>query len=266
MRCGGWMVGCLAGGFTLVASSGCASLDEYRRLQAAHRNVLAEREALAQELFDAHSVNDSIRTRVGSLEREIETKGELVANLRQENELLDEMRKTAQTALEEVADKQMLGDVTIAGPKLPPSLDSALKRFANDYPTAVVYDPARGTVKWKSDLLFTSGSDMVKEASMEALRNFSEIIKSPIAADFEAIVAGHTDNHPIVKSATRHPTNWHLSAHRAISVAHVLRKNGYPPERTGVIGYGEYRPVADNATEAGRSQNRRVEIYLVPKD
>ena len=265
MRYGGWMVGCLAGGWCLVSISGCASLDKYQRLQAAHRSIQADKQALAQELFDARSVNDSIRARVVSLERELETKNELLANLREENELLDDMFKTARVALEEMGGKQTLGDISIRGPALPQPLDSALKRFADEHPTAVAYDPSRGTIKWKADLLFALGSDVVKQASMESLRGFSDIIKSPIAADFEVIVVGHTDNRPIVKSRSKHPTNWHLSAHRAISVSTILLKSGYAAGRIGVMGYGEHRPVADNATEAGSSQNRRVEVYLVPK-
>ena len=114
------------------------------------------------------------------------------------------------------------------------------------------------------DLLFASGSDVVRDSSKEALRAFCEVIKSPAAADFEAIVVGHTDTQPIKKSAEKHPTNWHLSAHRAISVSTVLRQNGYGPERLGVMGYGEYRPVADNASAEGAAKNRRVEIYLIP--
>ena len=47
-------------------------------------------------------------------------------------------------------------------------------------------------------------------------------------------------------------------------MAGILLKNGYGPERVGVMGCGEYRPAADNASETGRSNNRRVEIYLVP--
>ena len=267
MRCGGWLVGGLVGGFCLVLAGGCVTLDEHRRLRAAHRNAQAEKEAFLQETTDIRAANDSLRSRVGSLERELETKAELLANLRKENELLDDLRQTTQSALEEMADRQVFGDIAITGPKLPAQLDSALKQFADAHPTAVDYDPARGTIKWKADLLFAIASDVVRQSSMEALRGFTDVIKSSAAADFEVIVAGHTDNRPIVKPATRakHPTNWHLSAHRAISVAFVLKKYGYSPERISVMGLGEYRPVADNSTEAGSSQNRRVEIYLVPR-
>jgi chemotaxis protein MotB len=130
-----------------------------------------------------------------------------------------------------------------------------------------VYDSTRGTIQWKADLLFAIGSDVVKNSSIDALQGFTQVIMSPAAADFEVLVVGHTDSQRIVRTATKakHPTNWHLSAHRAIAVAFALQKYGYPAGRAGVMGYGEYRPVADNATEAGKSQNRRVEIYLVPR-
>ena len=266
MRCGKWIVGLSVASWMAVSVSGCASLDDYRRLEALNRNLKAEKEALNQDLFDLRNGTDALRTRVASLDREVATKDELITNLRSENELLDEMRRTAQAALEEMAGKQ-LGDITIGVPKLPEPLDSALKRFADEHPTAVIYDPARGTVKWKADLLFALGSDVVRESSMAALGGFSEIINSPAAVDFEVIVVGHTDTRPIAKATTRakHPTNWHLSAHRAIAVANVLHQNKYPWKRIGVMGYGEHRPVADNATAEGSSQNRRVEVYLVPQ-
>jgi len=266
MQCGKWMVGSVLGGWVLVVLSGCVSLDEHRRLQAKHRNLLAEKEVLAQELYDMRNGSGSLHTRVDSLERELATKDELVANLRSENDLLENMRSAYESQIAELADKQRLGDIAIVGPKLPQPLDNALKQFADEHPSAVEYDAARGTVKWKADLLFALGSDVVKQSSMEALKSFAEVIESPAGAGFEVIVVGHTDNRPISRAATRakHPTNWHLSAHRAISVARVLQKFDYAPERIGVMGYGEYRTVAPNTTEEGRQRNRRVEIYLVP--
>jgi chemotaxis protein MotB len=130
----------------------------------------------------------------------------------------------------------------------------------------VTYDAARGTVKWNADLLFALGSDVVKQTSIQSLNAFTNIMKSPSASGFEVVVVGHTDNVPIVRVETKakHPTNWHLSVHRAISVASVLRSNGYDARRIGVMGVGEYRPIADNSTPAGASQNRRVEVYIVP--
>lgn len=263
MRGGGWMVG-LIGGVWVTMVSGCVSLDDHLRLKAANRTVTAEKESISQELFDERHVNDSLRTKVGSLERELAGKGELLSNLRSENDLLNELRLNAKGALEDMAGRQRFGDITM--PILPAPLDTALKRFAEEHPSEVMYDPSRGTVKWKGDLLFPLGSDVVKDSSMESLRGFAEVLKSAAAADFEVIIVGHTDNRPIQRPGTKekHPTNWHLSAHRAIAVGGVLQKHGYRSERIGVMGCSEYRPVSDNSSESGQSQNRRVEIYLVP--
>lgn len=263
MRRGGFTVLGAGSAIIILASSGCVSLDKYNRLNAAHRNLTAEKESIAQELLDERHVNDSLRTRVDACSRELQTKNELLANLRGENDLLDEMRRNAASQLENLANRKFT-DINI--PKLPAALDTALRAFAEQYPSQVVYDPARGTVKWAGDLLFPLGSDVVKESSMAALQSFVNILKSAAAADFEVVVIGHTDNKPIQKSATKekHPTNWHLSAHRSIAVSNVLQRLGYTPNRVAVVGCGEFRPIADNASEGGASQNRRVDIYIVP--
>lgn len=251
----------------LLSAAGCASMSDQRVLQAANRVLHAEKQALTQDLFDATSANENLRTRLEGNERELRTKGDLVTNLQRENELLDDMRKTAIAELEAVAKGQMLTNIEISGPRLPQQLHDFLRQFASDHPTSVVYDAARGNVKWKSDLLFALGSDTVRETSKEPLRLFTEILKSPAADGFEAIVVGHTDDTPIVRASTKakHPTNWHLSAHRAIAVAQIIKKNGFDPGRIGVMGFGEFRPIAEGGTPAGDSQNRRVEIYILPK-
>ena len=78
-------------------------------------------------------------------------------------------------------------------------------------------------------------------------------------------MVGHTDNMPISKPDTRakHPTNMHLSTHRAISVRDALVADGITANRVQVAGYGEFRPVAENGTR-GSATNRRVEIFLTP--
>ena len=263
MRRDGFLALGVGSAILMAASSGCVSLDKYNRLNAAHRNVTAEKESVAQELLDERHVNDSLRTRVDSCMRELQTKNELLANLRGENDLLDEMRRNAVGQLENLANRPL---TSINIPRLPPALDTALKAFAEQYPSQVVYDPARGTVKWAGDLLFPLGSDVVKDSSMAALQSFVNILKSAAAADFEVVVIGHTDNKPIQKSATKekHPTNWHLSSHRSIAVSNVIQKFGYAPNRVAVVGCAEFRPIAENSSEGGASQNRRVDIYIVP--
>lgn len=259
------------GGMALVAVglfvlSGCVSMAEHDRLRARNRTLAAEKESLAQELFDSRSGNDSFKSSVSLCERELATKGELVANLQSENELLEGVRKMCLTELERMGQKQ-LGNITIVGPKLPGPLNNALKAFARAQPELVEFDENRGTMKWKADLLFALGSDSVRASSQESLRRFTEVLNSSAAKGFEVVVVGHTDNRPIVRAETKaqHPTNWHLSAHRAIAVAKSLQRFNYKADRIGVMGYGSYRPAADNSSEAGAAQNRRVEVYLIPR-
>jgi hypothetical protein len=61
----------------------------------------------------------------------------------------------------------------------------------------------------------------------------------------------------------RYPTNWELSAARAINVARYLEKQGIEPTKLSAAAFGE---VADNTTLEGRAKNRRIEIVLVPKE
>ncbi len=77
---------------------------------------------------------------------------------------------------------------------------------------------------------------------------------------YKVKVQGHTDSVPI--NSNKFPSNWELSASRAVSVARYFQGKGIPPEQIEATGFGEHRPIADNATAEGRSKNRRVEIFL----
>ncbi|MCK5081464.1 MAG: OmpA family protein, partial [Candidatus Omnitrophica bacterium] len=83
-------------------------------------------------------------------------------------------------------------------------------------------------------------------------------------SDLNVGIEGHTDNVPITHSGWK--SNWELSTARALSVLHHLEDNeGISPKRLSATGYGEFRPVASNATKAGKQDNRRVEIVILPK-
>ena len=81
---------------------------------------------------------------------------------------------------------------------------------------------------------------------------------------YEVVVSGHTDNTPIHNS--RFPSNWELSAARAVDVAKFLIENGVTPERVSIQGYSEYRPLRENTTPETRQANRRVEIMLIKEE
>jgi chemotaxis protein MotB len=132
----------------------------------------------------------------------------------------------------------------------------------------VTFDPNRGVVKFKSDLLFEKGSDEVTTTAAEAVKALCRILNTDQAKEFDIIIAGHTDDLPILKPETKakHADNWYLSAHRSISVLNLMTGSGIVPERVSVRGFGEFRPIVPNEPgKKGNPQNRRVEIYIVPK-
>ena len=153
------------------------------------------------------------------------------------------------------------------GAPLPVELSTMLEDFAAKN-AMVTYDSSRGIVKFKSDLLFEVASDKLAASAREAVKALCSILNSERAKEFDIIIAGHTDDIPIGKPETlaKHPTNWHLSAHRAISVLKVMAGSKIDPKRMSARGFGEYRPVEPNKpNKAGNPKNRRVEIYIVPK-
>jgi chemotaxis protein MotB len=107
-------------------------------------------------------------------------------------------------------------------------------------------------------LLFASGSAALSPNSFPLLEEIAMLLqlqaKEPVA------VEGNTDSVPI--DTPQYPSNWELSTARASVIVRFLIAHGVAPSRLAAIGYAEQRPVASNATEAGRAKNRRVEIVL----
>lgn len=153
-----------------------------------------------------------------------------------------------------------------SGVKLPMELSVMLQEFA-DSSDLVTFNSETSVLKFKSDLLFGSGSDKIESGAVGSIKQFCKIMNSKEAKKFDIIIAGHTDDVPIERPATRrkHPTNWHLSVHRAISVLNLMTKNKIVSERVSIRGFGQFRPVEPNKPKKkGNAANRRVEIFVVP--
>ena len=91
------------------------------------------------------------------------------------------------------------------------------------------------------------------------LKQIAEFISTQ--KDYKITVAGHTDDTPINNS--RFPSNWELSAIRAVNVAKFMVSNGVDPHRISTEGYSAYRPLQPNTTDDNKQANRRVEITLI---
>lgn len=120
------------------------------------------------------------------------------------------------------------------------------------------------TVNLVEKILFDSGSAEIKSSGKEVLSKVGMILND--VKDKEIRVEGYSDNLPISpRLKSIYPSNWELSAARAISVVQFLRNTlNVPGERLSASGFAEFRPIADNSTPEGRAQNRRIQIILAP--
>ena len=108
-------------------------------------------------------------------------------------------------------------------------------------------------------VLFAPGEATLTPAALPTLGKLAEIIRQKGKA---VRVEGHTDNTPIATAAF--PSNWELSTARATTIArYLVETRGLPADQISAAGYGEYRPVAQNSTDEGKRQNRRVAIVLL---
>jgi chemotaxis protein MotB len=246
----------LLGAFVVLMSGCNAELKDCKIQNATQQKRIAELESEVQ----------AAKVGLEQLKRQLETAegrgGVEVSALQQKIAALEE-DLAKKKELISTMQKQLL----YGGASLPVELSTMLEDFAKGK-EMVEYDSSRGIVKFKSDLLFEPGSDDVAPAAGEVIKSLCKILNSEQGKKFDVIIAGHTDDIRIGKPETRakHPTNWHLSAHRAISVLDIMSNSGISPERMSVRGFGEFRPIAPNApNKKGNSQNRRVEIYIVPQ-
>lgn len=116
-------------------------------------------------------------------------------------------------------------------------------------------------IRFADALLFESGKAVLKKEAIKVLDILAEELKSYIGQGYRLSFEGHTDNVPIRNA--QFPSNWELSASRAIAVAKFfIGEKGFVPGTISAEGFGEYMPIADNATAEGRAMNRRVEIKL----
>lgn len=123
----------------------------------------------------------------------------------------------------------------------------------------MVIGPRGLVISLKNREFFDSGKAIVRPESLLIL----DYISAAIGKYSNTIrIEGHTDNEPIETSLF--PTNWELSTARSTNIVrYLIKTNALSPEKLSAIGYGEYRPIADNSTEEGRKKNRRVDVVLL---
>ena len=231
-----------------LLSSGCClhkGGDELTAAQRQARDLHVQNQQLEQMARGLTSENQALLNQLAETQSQLGTMGERLNNLASEREglLSDRM---AQTFGDSVQDQLGAG-------------------LAAD---GFQYDPATGLNKFRSDILFDLGSDIVRPEAGPVLKEFASSLTGGAAKGMKVLVVGHTDDRPIAKESTKklHPTNWHLSTNRANEVLLTMHKAGISENRMGSAGYSMFQPVKPNANEGARSQNRRVEVYVLAPD
>jgi chemotaxis protein MotB len=240
----------IAGGLCL---GGCASQQNYDQLLDANRTLKERNEELQRQ-------NQELTNENGLLQKQRTANESALTSLTQMNDTLKKQLADAGVDLNEL-NKRLQG---LSLSPVDPDTDRALSALASQYPDMIKYDSSKGMLRFASDLTFNSGDDAVQESAKASLNALAKILTAGAASAYDVFIVGHTDAQPISsRTSGRHPTNMHLSAHRAIAVRSALASMGVPADKMEVAGWGEFRPAVPNSGPKGNTpQNRRVEIYL----
>lgn len=141
------------------------------------------------------------------------------------------------------------------------NLKKSLKDF-NDSDVTIEVKKGVVYISLSDNLLFKTGSAVINGKAEGVLSKIASILNDQ--KDLDILIEGHTDNVPMSSDCIT--DNWDLSAKRATAVVRTLQnKYKVAPERMTAGGRSEFVPKAENTTSAGRAQNRRTEILILPK-
>ena len=217
------------------------------------RFVTGERDRLAA---DNRELGRTLSAKTDSLSRTIvELRGK-VADLERENGMLRQEIAALQKAQEEKVEKVS---------KTYEGLMSKMQEEIRQGQLTISELKGKLTLNLVDAILFDTGKAEVKPEGIALLQKIVSILRDEREKAIR--IEGHTDNVPIAGMlAKSYPTNWELSAARAINVTRYLQDQGIDPALLSAAAYGEQKPVADNSTPEGKAKNRRIEIVLVPRE
>jgi outer membrane protein OmpA-like peptidoglycan-associated protein len=187
----------------------------------------------------------------------------LMALLQKNQDLHAAMQKLQQTQADKLAADQKAAAAQSAKEaearlRAAAERETEMLRRAQKIKDAKVSQEARGLViNLSGKILFDSGSSRLQPGALSPLDQVASILKD--YPDYRVKIEGHTDSTGDLLA------NNLLSQARAESVSNYLNQKGVALDNLQVVGLGSSRPIASNATSAGKQQNRRVEIILERK-
>jgi len=246
----------MAVGLLLV---GCESTNQ-RDLQYRADKAESERDQLQARYDDERAKVAVLQERLAAEQKNVEL-ARAETNLMRDRARQVEADKQELVGLLEQRTSEPLEEPEVSASPLAPEIDGQLRSFAARHRGRVWYDRGRAAISFANESLFDPGSDVVRPSAQGVLGELAGIAALTATNEVEIIVVGHTDDTPISSAATLavHPSNWHLSVHRAIAVKSTLVSAGLPERRLGVMGYGAFRPLGND-----KARNRRVEVFFAP--
>ncbi|AZI27412.1 MAG: OmpA family protein [Pedobacter agri] len=257
----------------IVLVSGCVSNKKYAELQDTYAKLRERNQELSNKYQDSQRELTGATSRVKSLEEQIASEKANVTALQDAlnkclsssnqgnvniSKLVDEINSSNKYIKQLVNAKNKSDSLNMV---LTNNLTRSLSREElSDVDVQVL----KGVVyiSLADNMLYKSGGFEVSDKAGQTLSKIAKIIQD--YSTYDVLIEGNTDNVPISQPNIRN--NWDLSALRASSVVQVLQnKYAVDPKRLTAGGRGEYNPVADNSTPAGKAKNRRTQIIITPK-
>lgn len=246
----------------LLGTVSCVSKSQHLELQqsmAVEQARSVETQKAMEERIDVLTTDImQLREDNENLARRHENVLEINNQLHEEVLLLENRLKKSETIIQ--TQEKVIEDFSRSRKKIEENLRDQIA--AKD----VKIEEMEGKLKvtFLDKILFSTGSDKINKPGQLALMKIAESLRE--GAFDQIVVEGHTDDVPIGPAlADRFPSNWELSAARAIAVVRFLEeKAGLDPNRLAAGAYSFHRPLASNEKESGRSKNRRIEIILAP--
>jgi chemotaxis protein MotB len=147
--------------------------------------------------------------------------------------------------------------------KLHEKLQFLLQPLTAKRQVVITQQPLTLTIQLNASVLFPNGKAELMPAAQLLLAQVAGSL-SQLPPAFTVVVQGYTDNQPI--KTAQFPSNWSLSVERSVSVVQLLATKGVSSNQLAAEGFGQFSPIASNATDAGRAQNRRVILVIHAPD
>ena len=253
--------------------SSCVSKKALEGCQNENKELTGEIKELSRNYQEAKEQLAASRSRVASLEDQLEVQKKGAAALQQAldksltasnqttvniSKLVDQINESNQYIrhLVEVKSKSDSLNMVLTNNLTLSLWRDEMKEVDVKVLKGVVY------ISRAENIFYKIGSYYINDRAAETLSKIAKIIMD--YKDYDVLVEGNTDDVPISRQNIRN--NWDLSCLRASSVVQYLQTHyGVDPKRLTAGGRGEYNPLASNGTEVGRTRNRRTQIIITPK-